>query len=445
MTSLSEFLSCHLASLWHYGGSLQKRDNLPRNYAAVNSQFRFNKIPKGIIGGFIVDFACGVKAFSNSLVPERAITSIGMANIDLKCVTTAPWANNAENRISAENVVGTRPNPMDDSCNPEVSADPTHETALGCHDQYPEPYHDNIDTILELLDGMSVPSRKMSQIRGEHNPDNQGEIITTEEVPLQLTRSDVERYFIACESDIKSTVVRIVESAAWRGLTFPIDQRSCRVELQSAQFFQQGFDKQSNPIFYFRNKLQAPWRNDIHATVLAVLHRLETFVLKAECRRPNVKITLIAFVGCPSCPIANGHRQTKMKTGKKRDVGEDEQPTNTPNLRPPSLGSDPRIDPYEVYHTHSNFVLIHLLNDLIPRHYPGRLAYALVVPDKANTKTRLRTLFPSQFQSHITILNSGDELKKYVNKDQLVTFAGGHAKVTSGAFQCDDSYNHNGA
>jgi len=438
MILLSEFLATNLASLWHYGGSLQKRDDLPMNYVAINSRFSLNKIPsrigRGVLGRFVVDFTCVLKTFSKNLIPERAITSIRMVNIDLKCVTTAkvfkeaPGVKNEESRIRANNVASARTNLLqfnnadDNSCNLKATTDAIHNTD--------EMYCNKIDTIHELLDGMTVPLRKRCLTRGEHNQDNRGEIITIEQIHFRLTRSDIERYLIACECDLKETVVRLVESAAWRGIMFPVDGRSCRIEMQSAQFFQQGFDKDNNPIFYFRNMLLGPWRNDIHATVLSVLHRLETYLLKVDHEKSSVKVTVIAFVGNP---IENEHGQIVVKKhGKNRDVVEDEQSSSTP---PSSIDSDPRIDPYEEYHTHSNFVLLQLLNELIPRYYPGRLAKALVVPSKGWAKSRLG----KHFASHVTVLSSGDDLKKYVDKDELVMFAGGNAKVTSDAFECGGS------
>lgn len=87
-----------------------------------------------------------------------------------------------------------------------------------------------------------------------------------------VTRGDIQRHFIAARCNIKvctqkldftsklsmrcsyffsidvslfskKAAVRIVDSAAWRGQTFPIDTRMCRIELQNGQFFHQGKDR----------------------------------------------------------------------------------------------------------------------------------------------------------------------------------------------------------
>lgn len=107
---------------------------------------------------------------------------------------------------------------------------------------------------------------------------------------------------------------------------------------------------------------------------------------------------------------------------------------------PSSVGSDPRIDAYEDCCTHSSDALFQILHDLLPRHYPGRLAHTLVVTGKGRSRTRLGAHFPSHFaQARVTVLNSGEDLKTYVDAEELVVFAGGKAKVTSDAFECSAS------
>lgn len=51
-----------------------------------------------------------------------------------------------------------------------------------------------------------------------------------------FTRADVQRYLIACENDPNRCEVKLVESAAWRGIMFPVDGRLCQNEMQSAHF-----------------------------------------------------------------------------------------------------------------------------------------------------------------------------------------------------------------
>lgn len=430
---LSEFLN----SIWHFGGSLHKRDNMPMNYVAVNSQFFLKHFPN-TAGRWLlrtvracihktstINLTFVLKVFSSTLIPERAVTSIRIANIGLNSTYSvfkeAPEVKNGESRVDADHIQS--------KSGQSISA---HQDEL---------YPGDIDTILELLDGMTVPLRERDQMRGEHNQDNQSGIITSEKICLRLSRSDIERYLIACQCNLKSTVKRIVESESWRGLMFPVDTRQCQIEMQSGQFFQQGHDKEKNPIFYFRNMLLGPWRNDIHATALSILHRLETFFLKVEHRPRSVKITLIVLMGHP---IVSDRSQGKAKKkGKDQAVGEDEQPTDTPptQLTPSTFGSDPRIDPYEEFRPHSNYVLLQLLNDLIKQHYPERFAKVLIEPSKGQKKAHLLATFSLRSsKSSVTVLNPGDDLMQYVDEEELVTFAGGKAGITSDAFRSFGSY-----
>ncbi|KAL9180515.1 hypothetical protein ACHAXT_010968 [Thalassiosira profunda] len=249
-----------------------------------------------------------------------------------------------------------------------------------------ELYGDKIDTIFELLEDVAVPLRKRNQSRGEHNPDNLGEIITMGRI--DVTRSDVERYLIASECDIKATVTRIVESAAWRSDVFPVDTRLYTIELQSNQFFQHGRDREGNPIFCFRNMLLGPPRGRNCASVLAVLHRLETYFALADKQHPGTKITVVVFMDAVE------------------SYGKEGQPLSR---------SDPRIDRFEEYYPHSNLLQMQLLNDLIARHYPGRIAKTLVVSSKGWKNARfLRSLFQKAI-----VLSSVDQVRKYVAKDSV--------------------------
>ena len=245
-------------------------------------------------------------------------------------------------------------------------------------------HNDDVNTIKTILNGMVVPSIKRQ---------------------FGLSNSDIGRYLIACRHDIIATTVRIVQSAAWRCITFPIDTRLCNIEMKSGQFFQQGCDKGSNPIFYFRNMLLGPWRYNFHATVLYIVHKLDKFLLDIQNERPDVKITVIAFMGHPH---ENGRRQIEHHVLHDDDESASSQ-------------FDTRIDPLECHQLHSNQVIIQLLNELIAYHYPERIAKVLLVPSKDWTKA---CELP-RVHSHplLTVLKSVDDLKKYVDKEELANIA----------------------
>ena len=135
-----------------------------------------------------------------------------------------------------------------------------------------------------------------------------------------LTQPDLRRFYLANDNNLKTAAVRLVKSAAWRGITFPIDTRVCRVELQSGQFFQHGRDKTGQLVFYFRNMCLGPWRKDVDATILAVLHRLEISMEELQRHNPNMRCTLIVLMGKPI---------DKVKVGKG---GEDEDGSSQANV-----------------------------------------------------------------------------------------------------------------
>ena len=79
----------------------------------------------------------------------------------------------------------------------------------------------------------------------------------------KLDRSDLRRFYVACDCDLQKAAIRIVKSTAWRE----------RIELQSGQFFQQGEDLERNAVFYFRHMYVGPsWRKRGDAVIQAVLH-----------------------------------------------------------------------------------------------------------------------------------------------------------------------------
>lgn len=110
----------------------------------------------------------------------------------------------------------------------------------------------DIEIVKDVLMHITVPVRVSEDVHS----DGIDSISGTERVSDNLTDSpvlkdfsddDIRRHFIAANRDLKETAIRITESAAWRGLMFPIDTRKCQIELSSNQFFLQGIDRKGNP------------------------------------------------------------------------------------------------------------------------------------------------------------------------------------------------------
>lgn len=356
--------------------------------------------------------------------------------------------------------------------------------------QNADPYKRDLDALEEILDGVMVPVRKVN-LKGvglvprTGAPTGAGEWTGAVEsnavsnhprtprtanglkigeaelrnIPVLQTysRKDLTRFYLACYGDLKSTAIRVVESAAWRGLTFPIDTRACRIELRSNQIVQFGSDIQGNPVFYFRNMCLGPWRKDVDATLLATLHRVETSMKTLSASNPSVKCAVVILMGKPVLGDSTNLRQGG-ETDEKGDIAtsatsnvqddsfttnsngdekkEDDNGNSTSEEKikqsPYILGSDPRIDASEKYTVHTNATLIQRIVHTLSTHYPERLAKCLIVPSNGFEKTigslTIRTYVPSlRTRSRITILESASDLRDYISDENLLSFVGGKA------------------
>jgi Divergent CRAL/TRIO domain len=354
-----------------------------------------------------------------------------------------------------------------------------------------DPFEKAINELIEILKDVIVPVRMEISTTGTARPNSdstygswtnatsvdvairtRGDI---QQVPVleRVSRSDILRFFIASRCSLKTTAVRLVESTAWRGLTFPIDTRMCRLELHNGQFFQQGVDKSNHPVFYFRNTCLGPWRKNEDALIGAVLHRLEASLQVFEQGRSGTRCTLVVLMGRP-------YRKTKSRQNypgerhshsimhessvsligqEDHDNGEDlesELDINssdeeiedaaTVEDKKKVLSNNPRISPSEHWHTHTNKTVVTRLVDLLLTHYPERLHRALVVTGNGDTSyasTFVGSLFAlsslvksSKTREKVKFVRRYKDLREYVDKDELVTLAGGSAKLEPKVFEC---------
>lgn len=297
----------------------------------------------------------------------------------------------------------------------------TKKEATVCDSSDDELYSNEIDAIFDILEGVVVPRRLLN---------SEAEIVTQNElVRLNLSRSDIERYLIASACDIQAAAIRIVESCAWRGQMFPINVKSCRIELCSGQFFHQGRDKENNPVFYFRHMLLGPWLNDVDAAVFAVLHRLESYFQKMTLLKPGVKITAIILMGI-------GCEKQHLASKPTKDQHHSTAGDGNVSIRTLLAGCDPMIDPNQEYTSHGSIEMFSRLVGVLTRHYPERLQRALVIPGGSWSKAKIRECILAQhiLTPRVIILNSLQEVKNFVHDDELVTFAGGKAAVSCDAF-----------
>eukprot|EP00549_Striatella_unipunctata_P025827 CAMPEP_0118698500 /NCGR_PEP_ID=MMETSP0800-20121206/15244_1 /TAXON_ID=210618 ORGANISM="Striatella unipunctata, Strain CCMP2910" /NCGR_SAMPLE_ID=MMETSP0800 /ASSEMBLY_ACC=CAM_ASM_000638 /LENGTH=180 /DNA_ID=CAMNT_0006598345 /DNA_START=315 /DNA_END=857 /DNA_ORIENTATION=- len=173
---------------------------------------------------------------------------------------------------------------------------------------------------------------------------------------------------------------------------------------------------------------RGPWRRDVDATVFAVLHRLETAMTELSKENPDVRCTVIVLMGKPVCEENNKDSENREDTTPEKEKEELLNPFRV-NLFEHLIGQND-----EDYYVHSNLVLAHRLIDLSTRHYPERLARALIVPGNGFTKTLttfgLRAyIAQSRTRARITILKEARELQHFVRKNVLIDIAGGKASM----------------
>jgi hypothetical protein len=333
-----------------------------------------------------------------------------------------------------------------------------------------------VNEIIQILDRIEVPVRKeqlnvlstkklMNEIykssalpfddeshKNNENPD-QNDIIV---VPIlsRVTRGDILRFFLASGCSHKRTVIRLVESTTWIGLTFPIDTRLCRIELQHGQLFQQGFDKIGYPVLYFRNMLRGYWRKDVNSSIGAVLHRLHQSIQALQNANHEVRFTLVVMMGKPHRPKVRKRDSAEVADastkGPEDEAGELQSTVCADELSvvdrlPMSQHHNPRVDYQEHYHVHSNKDLVQSLIKIVLDHYPERLYKAYVVVGHGNTAyTRTAVggsllvstyVQPPRTRDKVKFLIRYSDLRKYIDIEQLPTIAGGKAPVTLKAFE----------
>lgn len=473
---------------YHFGGALQKDPDMPRNYVSMTSTFESSSISRlffslleGRLNARAMDFTVVLEGEDDDELPERALCTTRIVNIESQAVCQflspqdlteeqkeQPTSDSTDTgfrrwaRHSLHHAIALFSNPGDaHKSNRDlhvlrrISSAGNHLPQINSDEPMEIATNDVIDVLLDL--DIPITNGK----KQPHLPIDSGtspgaavyhEDMTTIPVLSYFDRPDIKRFLRATEWNVKSAALRMVETASWRGTFFPIDKRRCKIELRNGQFFQQGSDLRGNPVFYFRNLCRGPWREDIDATVAAMIYRLDNSLSEASVENRDTKMTLIILMGRPVEPgeFDDGSSGEDDDGGVDEDspdeAADDAEETDTLREDAPISGGNPRVSPSETWHIHTNKQLLRRFFEILSSHYPGRLGAVLVVTGKGRNyyystnirrKAVMRKLIPSKvIRRKIIFIDTFAEMTMYVDKRDLVTIVGGPAPIAGSAFEC---------
>lgn len=254
-------------------------------------------------------------------------------------------------------------------------------------------------------------------------------------------RGDIKRFVSASHLDIELAAVQVVETAAWRGRTFPVDIRSCRIELQSAQLFQQGLDRSGNAVFYFSTCRRGPWRGNAEATIAAAMHRFETRLSRLLSENPETCCTLVIVLGSPTKTGKGSNSSSRAEEGDNSECDGDETAYDAQNKQ---KLCNPRIPAGERLKLHSTRDILEEFVFLIFKHYPEVVSRVIFVKGgggKALYKTKIattralrRTIDFSNARNKVVFLPKMSKLKKFVRENEISEVAGGPVPTPDWAF-----------
>ena len=226
------------------------------------------------------------------------------------------------------------------------------------------------------------------------------------------------------------------------------------------------------------------------AVVAAVLHRLERAMnyLQEEQTPKSVRITFVVLMGKPLIRKRKKKRHRRsQESGTESDddnetrdeqsstaqdtagsitTGTDDESSNKTSASTTTeqqsasssaktngngtlgrIGVNPRVAHPEEYSVHSTPALLRRLVRLMMDHYPERLYKVIIAPGKRRGYGYFGTAVGAQLAIHnnITsartrskcfILHRLRELREYIDKEELITIAGGYAPILPSAYEC---------
>jgi Protein ENHANCED DISEASE RESISTANCE 2, C-terminal len=506
------FPAIRLASygtIHHFGGALRSSNNLPTNYVGMNTTFVPGAMPNLIarvlftylerqVSERVLDFTLVLEGESEDELPERALCTTRFVRIDTLAVAKDPavydFATQVMSARDAGDVTPSEPWPrrlasefasavQSSFITPKKGKSaPAINVATG--DEHPiqrrlvqpernaafeDPMRAAIDEVLAILEGIKVPTKSHQSIGHLHDTGLPINMVMTPVVGT-LALHEIRRFVISSDYNLQHAAVRIVKTAAWRGKTFPVDTRMCRIELQSGQVFLQGRDMAGNPVVYFRTMCRGQWRKRADATLAAALHRFEKAISVHRVMEKDVKCTLVLILGRPDkCLPDNATSSSETGSTLSRNIDDEDKSSVVDNIESTaiqletSLGrlddntidrpfssrsiTNPRVSDEEPWHHHCTSALLEQFVSLLFTHYPDRIAKLLLVKgagqkcslyrtNVAATRAMKRAIISPKERAKIRFLPKMSRLKALIDESELSAAALGNAPVPAYAFEC---------
>jgi hypothetical protein len=201
---------------------------------------------------------------------------------------------------------------------------------------------------------------------------------------------------------------------------------------------------EGNPVLYFNSMCPGPWRMDVDAQVLAVLHILESSISYWSKSRAFVQFTLVVLIGKMEDSNKEVRKASRAQSAEdiveesKAPVEDDvnsiaDQSTVIVQSKITQGFFNRRIDAGEEWRVHGSFDLAQRLVNLAERHYPERFFQCLVVA-RGTWGSRKVDKFLShnlvsypRLRARISVLRSEANLLRFISAEELVEIAGGNA------------------
>lgn len=498
---------------YHFGGPMQDNDELPKNYVGMNMAFTPKGMPN-LVSRFlftylndqmserVLDFTLVLEGESEDELPERALCTTRMVRVDTGAVAKTPttndfrqvgqatgdeprsvpseqegalqiwwqglatvlatafraslvvsgWATGHQNEAAA---IALSPRLAEGKIPLQIPRGPSSP-------RYDVAIEGAIDEVTALLKGVRVPVRRNS-LGQMSSPKYSGRLskVLPEDMVLvpvleTINRHDIKRFLTSSGYNIGMAAVRIVETSGWRGRTFPVNINGCRIELQSGQFFQRGYDRSGNPVFYFATTCRGPWRRNTEATMSAALHRFETALSELCTVKPDTCITLVVLLGHSKLGknSTDGLGEAEDEESENGDAEEGSECRTAETIKTTALDShcgesrhyisNPRIPVAEAWQLHSTKEIVEEFISLLFLHYPERISKVLLAKGKgrktfyatkvAVARAMKHCVASSESRTRITFLQTLSRLRLFIDETELSEAAGGSSPMSDAAF-----------